>query len=463
MGKVKIKPMELKKYEVIKNLIQNGDSKLSASVKLGVSVRTINRLIIKFNEEGKDGFIHKNRGVKPKHSIADETKEIIISLYNNIYYEFNFRHFLEKLNEVENIKISYNTLYNLLSDNLFLSPKSEKKTKKKYRALIQTKIDLKKHLTIQEKKQVVENNILDPHSSHSRIPRKKYAGELIQMDASEHIWFGDNKTHLHAAIDDATGAIVGLYFDYQETLNGYYNVLKQCLETNGIPNELLTDRRTVFEYKSLKNPQPEYDTLTQFGYASEQLGITITTSSIPQAKGRIERLFGTLQSRLINEMKLSKIQTIDEANEFLKSYIDKYNNRFSLINNNIPHVYVNLSPEDDLNLILAVVTTRKFDHGSSLKFKNKYFQAYGNKGNLMNFKNKTKATVIQSFDKKLYSLVNDQLYKLVELPTHQRLSKEFDIEKPVKPKYVVPQSHPWKEASFQRYMRKLESKQLKQT
>ena len=455
-----IKPMELKKYEIIKDLVENNNSKISASVKLGVSIRTINRLIIKLNNEGKDGFIHKSRCIKPKHSLSDEMKDRILNLYNDKYWEFNFNHFLEKLNFDEDIKISYNTLYNLLNENLILSPMAERKTKKIYRKRIQTKIDLNEHLNDHEKKLVVENNILDPYSSHSRIPRKKYAGELIQMDASEHLWFGDTKAHLHAAIDDATGAIVGLYFDHQETLNGYYHILKQCLETKGVPNELLTDRRTVFEYKLLKNPQPEYDTLTQFGYACEQLGITITTTSIPQAKGRIERLFGTLQSRLINELRLQDIGTIDKANEFLKSYIHEYNNRFSLIKHNIPHVYVKLKKEDDLNLILAVISTRKFDTGSSIQYKNKCFLAYGTNGRLINFRNKTKAVVIDSFDKNLYALVNNKHYKLIELPSHESLSKEFDpiMEKEVKPKYVVPNDHPWKGPSYEAYLRKLESK-----
>lgn len=98
---------------------------------------------------------------------------------------------------------------------------------------------------------------------------------------------GNNKTQLHAAIDDATGAIIGAYFDHQETLNGYYNVLEQILKTRGIPYMFFTDRRTVFEYKKKKSPSVEEDTFTQFGYACKQLGIEIKTSSVPEAKGRV--------------------------------------------------------------------------------------------------------------------------------------------------------------------------------
>ncbi len=110
------------------------------------------------------------------------------------------------------------------------------------------------------------------------------------MDASPHIWFGNEVTHLHLAIDDATGKIVGGYFDTQETLNTYYHVLYQILVTYGIPYQFLTDRRTVFEYKRKNVSSDEKDTYTQFSYACSQLGIDIESSSVPQAKGRVECL-----------------------------------------------------------------------------------------------------------------------------------------------------------------------------
>jgi hypothetical protein len=127
------------------------------------------------------------------------------------------------------------------------------------------------------------------------------------MDASVHHWFGRNKTQLHIAVDDATGAIVGAYFDTQETLNAYYHILYQILTKYGIPYMFLTDRRTVFEYKQKKSPSVEEDTFTQFGYSCKQLGIHIKTSSIPQSKGRVERMFQTLQSRLPIELRLAGI------------------------------------------------------------------------------------------------------------------------------------------------------------
>ena len=449
MRKVELKPMEQRKYDIIKNLVDNNGNKQGASLKLGITIRQVNRLIIKYKEKGKESFIHGNKFTNKHRKISTELEKQIIHLFNEKYRDFNFKHFHEYLNSEECINISYTRLYKILDDNLILSPKSKRATRSKYKKRIQNKINLNKPLSVSEKKLIVENNILNPKDNHARISRKKYSGELIQMDASHHLWFGDTKTFLHAAIDDATGAIVGMYFDYQETLSGYYNVLNQIITNYGIPNELLTDRRTIFDYKSLKNPQPEYDTLTQFGYACDQLGITLSVTSVAQAKGRIERLFGTLQSRLINELKINDITNINQANDFLKTYIIKFNNQFSLINNNIPHVYEKLTNNLDLNLILAVVSKRVFGSGSSVKYKNKLFQAFDSRGNLVNFKNKTKTIIINSFDKKLYCLNNQKYYRLIELKTHETESKEFDKVKPkIKKKYSIPMSHPWKEQSY---------------
>jgi hypothetical protein len=100
---------------------------------------------------------------------------------------------------------------------------------------------------------------------------------MLQMDASQHHWFGTEKTYLHIAVDDATGAIMGAFFDSQETLKGYYHTLKQVLTQYGIPYMLFTDKRTVFEYKKKNISSVEEDTFTQFVYACSQLGIQIQT------------------------------------------------------------------------------------------------------------------------------------------------------------------------------------------
>lgn len=111
--------------------------------------------------------------------------------------------------------------------------------------------------------------------AHPRQSRCQYFGEELQKDACIHLWFGKEKTSLHAAIDDATGQVVGLHFDKEETLNGYYNITHQILSKYGIPYLIKTDKRTVFEYKKKTSSKVEEDTFTQYAYACKQLGIQI--------------------------------------------------------------------------------------------------------------------------------------------------------------------------------------------
>ena len=123
----------------------------------------------------------------------------------------------------------------------------------------------------------VDRNNVAPEDGHSLRERCKYFGEMIQMDASSYEWFGGIISNLHVSIDDCTGRMTGAYFDKEETLFGYYNVLKQILLRYGIPAKFLTDKRTVFEYTRKGEQNIEKDTFTQFSYACKQLGIEIET------------------------------------------------------------------------------------------------------------------------------------------------------------------------------------------
>lgn len=172
------------------------------------------------------------------------------------------------------------------------------------------------------------------------MPRSKYFGEKFQMDASEFLWFGNKKTTLHRAIDDCSGKIY-LYFDYQGTLKGYYNLLNSILITDGIPYSILTDNRTVFYYSAKKDAELAKDTYTQFGYACKKLGIDLQTTSIPQKKGRIERLWNTLQCRLPVELRIVGINSIEDVNVFLLDFCKRFNKQFALPINNTKNVFEN--------------------------------------------------------------------------------------------------------------------------
>ena len=455
MRKVTLNMDQNEKYEIIKKLVEIEGNKQRAAVQLGCTVRNINRMIIGYKEKGKEFFVHGNNGRKPKHTLDDETKQNIIDFYLTKYDDTNFKHFAELLEEKEKIKVSESLVRSILKEVHILSPKARRKTKK---AEIQRLKELKKVARTQKEAAFLQSAIVNIEDAHPRRPRCAYFGEMLQMDASIHIWFGAEKSYLHIAVDDATGAIVGAYFDKQETLNGYYNVLHQILIQHGIPYMFLTDRRTVFEYKQKKSPSLEEDTFTQFGYACKQLGIEIRTSSVAQAKGRVERMFQTLQSRLPVEMRLAGVSTIEQANEFLNSYIKKFNSRFALPMDNIKSVFEKQPNNEKINLILAILAKRKVDNGHCVKFNNIYYKTVNSNGIPTHFHKGTHCMVIKAFDGKLFGCINEQVYALEEVPTHEHTSKNFDfkelVKKPKK-KYVPPMSHPWKKDSFEKYLESL--------
>ncbi len=362
------------------------------------------------------------------------------------------------LEEYENIKISYSALYTLLRNASILSPKVQRDTINFEKKKIQIAKKNKMKLSEGQKDLIVKNNILDKYDAHSRIPRLKYFGECLEMDACEDYWLGKGfgKLTLHGAIDNATGTVCGLYFDKQETLNGYYHLFERIWRKYGIPAKFLTDNRTVFIYKGLKQKSMEKDTLTQFGYACHQLGVDLETTSIPEKKSRIERLWETLLSRLTIELRIAGINNIEDANEFLKTYTTKFNNKFALPINYTTSVFEKV----DIKLInhtLAIISKRVFDRGCSIKYKNKTYLAYKGKQQ-MNFCRNTKCLVIRTFDDNLLCNVDDELYQLVELQHTQEYLKKFDIEQNKKEKkytgHIPPITHPWKQASYMAYLLK---------
>ena len=453
MKRVELNMKEKNIYQIIKKLVDTNGNKKRAAIRLGCTERYINILIYKYKKEGKAGFIHKNSGRKPATSISIEIKKKIIELYKNKYYDYNWTHFKEKLNEVEFIYITYTPLRKILLEAGFISPLCNKSTRRAKRK----ELEAKKKLTDIDKNLIIDDHILDSEDAHPRKPRAKYFGELIQMDASGLFWFNNVFATLHLAVDDATGIVVGAHFEEQETLKGYYYVLNQILTKYGIPNEFLVDNRTVFTYKSVSNPTDEHDTYTQFAYACKNLGIHIKTSSVPQKKGRIERFNQTFQNRLPQELRTAHIKTIEEANKFLESYIIKFNNRFALHRKNISSVFEMQPSKETINLTLAILSKRKFDSGSSIKFHNKYYQAVNaSMSKVYNFRKGTEALVVQSFDNRLFVTVDDNVYLLKELPEHKEVSDTFDepVNKNVKNYYIPPMTHPWKKKSFDAFLAK---------
>ena len=458
MRKVELRMNEKEKYKIIKELVDHNGNKNRASKKLGLSRRQVDRLIIKYKENGKSAFIHGNRSKKPVNALDKSISEDIILLYKTKYYDFNFNHFKEFLEKDENIIVSYKFVYKTLTNEGILSPRARKKTKKdfaKKKLLEEKKINLS--MTDDEIEAKVNHEIA-LEDSHPRGEKPKYFGEVIEQDGSIHQWFGDFKSCLHLAIDKATSTIVGAYFDKQETLNGYYHVFYQILTNYGIPYKFLTDNRTVFNYMSL-NPDKrtsDKDVLTQYGYACKQLGVDLETTSVSQAKGLIERTNGTFQGRLVQELRLNNINTIEKANEYLINvFVPYFNERFALDYKKFESVFEESPSTEKINYTLAVLTPRKIDNGNSIKYYGKYYQPYLN-NELKCFMPKTEALVIKAFNGDLLVTIDEQVLELRELSRNKRFSKEFDevIEIKEKKKYIPPMTHPWKLSSFKKQIQK---------
>lgn len=453
MRKVDLKMNENYKYDVIKKLVDSKGNKLRAAKKLNLTKRQINRLIAVYKTKGKQGFLHGNTGKTPVTTIPTEIKNNILAIYRNKYYGANFVHFMELLEEYEEIKVSESTVRNILMKENIISPKATKQTRKTFKKLLEKKLD-NPNLTISERTKTTQN-LLDIEDAHPRRSRSKYFGELLQMDASVFEWYDGEETQLHIAVDDSLGTIVGAYIDKQETLNGYYNVLNQTLNEYGIPASFLTDRRTVFEYKKKSDKSIENDTFTQFGYACHQLGIEIKTTSVAQAKGRVERMFQTLQSRLPIEMRLAGVTDINSANEFLNSYIKKFNAKFSLPINHSKSVFETQPSKEKVNLTLAILANRKVDAGHCIKFDNKYFKPVNESNIPAYYRKGTSALVIKAFDGNIYATINDTVHALNEVPKHEAVSRNFDTKKSEpkkKKKYIPPMDHPWRIDSFKKHI-----------
>ncbi|WHE87843.1 ISNCY family transposase [Lachnoanaerobaculum gingivalis] len=446
---------EQRKYEVIKGLVDHPDTanKDRAALILGCTKRHINRMIQGYIKDGKAFFIHGNRGKKPATTIRPDVRSQVIDLYRTKYYEANFEHYTELLKKHEGISISSSSVMSILESEYILSPKATKAKRRRIKQALRAK---KQAATSKKELSQIQANLVAVEDAHSRRPRCAYFGELLQMDATPYEWVPGQIWHLHLAIDDASGVVTGAWFDTQETLNGYYHVFEQILTDYGIPYKFLTDKRTVFTYKKKGALSDDKDTYTQFAYACKQLGIQLESSSIPQAKGRIERLNQTLQSRLPIEFRLAGVTDINNANEFLYHYIKEFNEKFSLPCNGIKSVFEKQPSKEKINLTLAVLTERTVDAGHAIQFEKKFYKMIDNKGMQTHYRKGTKVMLIKAFDRSMFACVNDKdIYALEEIPPHEHKSKDLDSDykqpEPRKP-YIPPMNHPWRLGAFYKFV-----------
>jgi len=319
-----------------------------AAETLGLTTRHVIRLKGAYKTNGIDALVHKNIGRSPSHAISESTRKEIVRLKETpVFARANFKHFREILEREEiGIKVGYASLHEILTCAGIKSPKNRRPSKK-----------------------------------HPRRKRKAKEGMMLQMDASPFDWLNTGQMcEMHGAIDDATGKVTGLYLCRHECLQGYLEITREGIYRDGIPLSIYADRHAIFVSPkdgklSIEDQLKGFSVNdTQFGRALKQLGITLIKARTPQAKGRIERLWETLQSRLPVEFALKGITTIDEANTFLADYIVKYNEMFAVEAEDPLPVYRSISPALNIENILCVIENRKFDNGGIFSFHNKKFK-----------------------------------------------------------------------------------------
>lgn len=375
---------DAERLRVIQMYLSGAYTRKMAAMNLHVTERQITRIIQKYIEFGPESVIHGNAGKRPRNRHPDEFRAKIVSLYTEKYSNdrtrLNFCHFKDKLAD-EGIQISYSSLRRIL----------------------------------------VANGIQPPESRVPRVispprPRRTFAGELLQVDASTHNWLYKDPHHytLHGAIDDATGIITGLWLERAETMHGYQMVLLQTMKQYGMPRCFYTDNRTIFEAAKRKTVKSRLNS-PRFRSMLTRLGIDVISTSNSRAKGRIERVWRTLQSRLLNELYLRGITTIEEANAFIKDYLPILNKAFASTIDPNKNSFRAVPAEYDYNQSLALNKAIKVHGGCYVVISGHYFVV----------KEKNKTTT--SEHAKLPNIV--ELYQFLDGSYHILASGEwYDLE-----------------------------------
>lgn len=442
---------EQKKYEVIEKVVNNEITKKDAEKELDLSRKQINRLIVVFNTDGKEGFIHKNRGKTNKNKKDLNLIKEIEELYLTEYFDYNFEAFYE---EIENkYNISYPVMCKAFLDDDIISPIAHKKTIKLYNEKMQNAIakineNDKLDNLLEEKIELFKTRKLEQEKAYIRRSSNLLAfGQEVQMDACFKAWFGNIVSALHLAVDKATKKVLFGWFEYEEITRAYFIVLYHVLINYGIPYKIKTDNRSSF---SINRKEKNKFNTTQFGKICDVLGILLDTTSNAVSKANVERENGTFKNRLIAELRHKNIVDIDSANKYLNEiFIPKMNKKFSYdINEENSMMRKNDYTSEDLNLIISEKYTRIIDNASSISFKGTYYIPIDvATGEIMTYKHKTECTVIVAYDSSYWCKIENNYYYLHELtkrPEIPKIKENENIEKSSKTKYVPPSNHPWR-------------------
>lgn len=396
---------EVEQINVFERLQRKEMKQKEAAKMLRLSVRQIRRKLKEFCRIGPRSLIHKLRDAPSNNQFDPELGEKALGLITEKYADFGPTFAAEKLLEIHGIRINRETLRKKMIVAKLWQPKQKKVTHRQWRE------------------------------------RKECLGELVQLDGSDHDWFEGRapKCDLLAFIDDATSNTLQLEFAAEST-RGVMGATKHYIEKHGLPHELYADRGKVYKV-NLGNE--DNSRLTQYGRAMEEFDVGLTHARSPQAKGRVERLFGTLQDRLVKEMRLRDISTIEEANRFIEEeYLPKHNQKYAVA----PRSSTNLhrsAKNYDLDDILCIKEERILTSDFTLRYKNQWFQLEKSQKTLIFPKDRI--TVITHLTGEVRLMIRDTkiFFHQIGKPAIKEKIKT-NIQEARKP-WVPPVDHPWRE------------------
>jgi len=405
---------EVQRAEVFAMIVHKQITKTEAAEKLNLSLRQVLRLCKDFKRVGREALLSKKRGKPSNRRIPQETRDLVADLVaRDLYRGFRPKFMSEKLNEIHKIKLSRETVRQIMIQADRWQPNRKKRP-----------------------------------VAHQQRKRRARFGELIQIDGSPDHWFEERgpSCTLLVYIDDATGRTFGKFTEVEST-NAYMDITREYITRFGKPKSFYSDKHSIFRINQ-ENCVKE-DLKTQFGRALKELGIELICANSPQAKGRVERANRTQQDRLIKELRLASISTIEEANRFLeeKKYWDKHNELFSVQATCSENAHRELQSSDVLDDILCSKCLRKVSKNFELQYNNVIYQinpedqSTGIKCSYVSVLERTDGTI--SIEYKGRKIKFKEYYKqdCVGKVVNSKEIERFLKEK--KPR-VVSRNHPWK-------------------
>jgi len=399
-------PMSKKEIDqvAIFERLKNKEIKQKHAAKLlGLGIRQIKRKAKAYRQKGAQSLIHQLRGGPGNHKLSDKLKNQAIGLVEEKYPDFGPTLAAEKLEEIDRLTIHQATLRNWMIEEGLWKPKKRKARHREWRQ------------------------------------RKECLGELVQFDGSEHDWFEDraSKCSLLSFIDDAGSQVLYGEFAQSESTKSVMKATKAYLRAHGRPVEIYADQGKVVKVNQ-NNPDDKFK--TQYRRALDELGIGVSFALSPQAKGRIERLFGTLQDRLVKEMRLRNISSIKEANQFLKEYLPQHNNKFAVE----PRDKTNLHrPIKGYNLdqIFCIKHTRILKEDFTIRYSNQWYQLAKKQSTLIFPKNSI--TVSEYLDGKIRLSIRKVKLHFTRITKQPEPKLRLQVKTQRKP-WKPPANHPWR-------------------